>query len=242
MCEYAELPDEDLMYRYYSCDERAFAELTARYWRRLLVFLRRFASGADAEDLTQEVFLRVARTKQVGNGRYDRARGTPFKSWVFTIARNVLGTFRRDQEREVETVAAEAGTIEQVETSASVPYEWQEHRDEYPQAVRACLESLPSLLRESILLDVQGIDLTTVANAIFGVPYGTAGSRLYNARQRMQACLFSKGYEFVQRKPPLPRGAIIVLVFQDELLIYRAPRASRTSRSKGGPTRAEAEA
>src|SRR5438105_2709287 len=113
MCQYTELADEDLVDRYYGCDDAAFAELHRRYWPRLVVFFRRFVSAADAEDLAQETLLRLARTKRTGGGRFDRARGTAFAAWLFRIAHNVLQTFWRDQGGEVETVEVAAQTVDQ---------------------------------------------------------------------------------------------------------------------------------
>jgi len=74
----------------------AFAELVARHEKRLWNFVRRFvADSATAEDLLQEVFLRV-----VKHGA-EWEPSAKFSTWVFTIARNLCtdnarrGAFRR---------------------------------------------------------------------------------------------------------------------------------------------------
>jgi RNA polymerase sigma-70 factor (ECF subfamily) len=215
--------DEDLIDRYYGCDEAAFTELTAHYRQRLVVFFRRAVSAEDAEDLAQETLLCVARTKQTGKGRYDYTRKTRFETWLFSIAVNRLRTFWRNQRRRRKTVGLEVEAAEQAVAGDPAPCEWQGDQEDFSEAVRACLEALTPRLCESILLDIRGFDLTEVADTILGIPYGTAGSRLHNARQQMTTCLLGKGYRLIPRTSPVPEGARILLVFPDELLIYVAP-------------------
>ena len=85
-----ETPDEALMARYAAGDVEAFDELFRRYERRAYVFfLRRTASPQRAEDLYQELFLRIHRARD----RYDPAR--PFTPWFFQIANRLLVDDRR---------------------------------------------------------------------------------------------------------------------------------------------------
>ncbi len=84
------------MARYQQGDVAAFAELVARHEKRLWNFVRRFvADSATAEDLLQEVFLRVVRSA---------AQWQPsakVSTWLYTIARNLCtdnarrGAFRK---------------------------------------------------------------------------------------------------------------------------------------------------
>ena len=87
-------PDVSLMLRVSEDDEAAFAELVRRYNRRVLGFFRRqMVDRGEAEDLTQEVFLRIYRYRR----RYQpRAR---FATWIFFVARNVARNARRTQRR-----------------------------------------------------------------------------------------------------------------------------------------------
>src|SRR5947209_19546301 len=86
-------PEVRLMLRVQRGDEEAFAELQRRYGPRIFgYFCRQLKDRADAEDLTQEVFLRLYRSR----GRYQpRAR---FATRVFHITQNVA---RRSEERRV---------------------------------------------------------------------------------------------------------------------------------------------
>jgi RNA polymerase sigma-70 factor (ECF subfamily) len=80
-----EEPDESLMARYAAGDPEAFEELFRRYEPRAYVFfLKRTGSPQRAEDLYQELFLRIHRARD----RYDPAR--PFTPWFFQIANRLL--------------------------------------------------------------------------------------------------------------------------------------------------------
>jgi RNA polymerase sigma-70 factor (ECF subfamily) len=90
------MTDEELMARYQQGDVAAFAELVARHEKRLWNFVRRFvADSATAEDLLQEVFLRVVRNAA------EWQPSAKFTTWLYTIARNLCtdnarrGIFRK---------------------------------------------------------------------------------------------------------------------------------------------------
>ncbi|MEO5766908.1 MAG: RNA polymerase sigma factor [Polyangia bacterium] len=76
--------DESLMAAYQRGDVAAFEELVTRHERPLWAFLRRFVGdAATAEDLLQEVFLRVVRASSEWKSE------AKFSTWLFTIARNL---------------------------------------------------------------------------------------------------------------------------------------------------------
>jgi RNA polymerase sigma-70 factor (ECF subfamily) len=78
------MTDEALMAAYQKGDVAAFAELVARHEKRLWSFVRRFvADSATAEDLLQEVFLRVVRSAA------EWQSSAKFSTWLYTIARNL---------------------------------------------------------------------------------------------------------------------------------------------------------
>jgi RNA polymerase sigma-70 factor (ECF subfamily) len=80
-----EIPDESLMARYADGDGEAFAELFRRYEPRAYAyFLRRTSAPERAQDLYQELFLRVHRARN----DFDPAR--PFAPWLFQIAHRLL--------------------------------------------------------------------------------------------------------------------------------------------------------
>lgn len=76
--------DEDLFVRYAGGDEAAFGVVYDRFAQPIYRFLRRFlGDGSAAEDLTQQVFLRVHQAR----ASFDATRS--FRTWIFTIARRL---------------------------------------------------------------------------------------------------------------------------------------------------------
>ena len=89
-------PDVRLMLQVRDGDAQAFEELMLRYQNRLMSLLAHLIGQRDlAEDLTQEVFLRVYRARK----RY--VPGAKFSTWLFTIAGNVASNALRSRRREV---------------------------------------------------------------------------------------------------------------------------------------------
>jgi RNA polymerase sigma-70 factor (ECF subfamily) len=83
-------------------DAQAFEELMLRYQNRVLSLLAHLVGGRDlAEDLTQEVFLRVYRARK----RY--VPGAKFSTWLFTIAGNVASNALRTKSRRKEVNLAQ---------------------------------------------------------------------------------------------------------------------------------------
>jgi len=84
-------PDVLLMVEFQRGNKASFETLMRKYYARILNFIYRFVGNREiAEDLTQEVFLRVYKS----SGRYyPQAK---FQTWIFTIAKNVsLNEVRR---------------------------------------------------------------------------------------------------------------------------------------------------
>ena len=91
---YALDPDVRLMLEVREGNAAAFEELVSRYQGRLLTVLRHLVGSREqAEDLTQEVFLRVYRARQ----SYEP--GAKFSTWLFTIANHVAANALRSRSR-----------------------------------------------------------------------------------------------------------------------------------------------
>lgn len=100
-------PDVRLMLRVRDDDAVAFEELVSRYQARLLRVLEHLVNQRDqAEDLTQEVFLRVYRARK----KY--VPGSKFSTWLFTIANNVAANALRSKARRREVnLASQSGSM-----------------------------------------------------------------------------------------------------------------------------------
>ena len=136
-------------------EEAAFSEIVATYQHRLIaIFTHLVGNRAAAEDLAQEVFLRIYRAR---NGYQPTAK---FSTYVFRIAHNLASNNRRSKGRrkEVQLVGTESGPQsarpqEQLlkEKSALMPTK-QLDRNELQQRVREALETLNERQRMALLL------------------------------------------------------------------------------------------
>ena len=96
------LSDEQLMIRYQHGDEGAFEEVYARHGKKIYGFLiRRFGQPDDCADLFQETFLRLHR------GKSSYKPEMPFKTWLYTIANNLVRDSLRKKMRSKSAPATE---------------------------------------------------------------------------------------------------------------------------------------
>ena len=87
-------PDVRLMLEVRDDNAAAFEELMLRYQDRLVTVLDHLVGQRDlAEDLAQDVFLRIYRSRK------SYVPGAKFTTWLFTIANNVASNARRSQSR-----------------------------------------------------------------------------------------------------------------------------------------------
>ena len=148
-------PDVRLMLEVRDDSAAAFEELMLRYQNRLVTILDHLVGGRDqAEDLAQEVFLRVYRSRK----RY--VPGAKFSTWLFTIANNVAANARRTRSRrkEVTLSLSDGGSsggnpLEQLAQAASglMPAR-QLDKTEMRDIVRVAIESLNERQRMAVLL------------------------------------------------------------------------------------------
>jgi RNA polymerase sigma-70 factor (ECF subfamily) len=179
----SEDPDLDLLPAAVGGDLDAFEALVRRYQRRIVTFVRAFAGEADAEDLAQEVFVRVF--KALAGFRGDSS----FRTWLYKVAINV-GRSHGDRRRRHETVWADSGADE------TTPFDPVDAGDFEAalvtrDAVARALETLPEELRVAVTLrDIHGLDYRDIAETT-GAPMGTVESRIFRARQRLRLSLGS---------------------------------------------------
>ena len=153
--EYARDPDVRLMLRAKAGDEAAFGELVEKYQNRLVgIFFHLVSDQETAQDLAQEVFLRIYRARK---GYVPTAK---FSTWLFRIANNLASNSRRSQgrRREVTLNPSESGPLgarpqEQLlaDKSALMPTR-QLDRREMREIVRTALDSLNERQRMAVLL------------------------------------------------------------------------------------------
>jgi RNA polymerase sigma-70 factor (ECF subfamily) len=101
-------PDVRLMLQVRDDNAAAFEELMLRYQNRLIRVMEHLVGSRDlAEDLTQDVFLRVYRARK------HYVPGSKFSTWLFTIANNAASNALRSKarRREVNVAAQESGPL-----------------------------------------------------------------------------------------------------------------------------------
>lgn len=164
-----------------SDDRRAFDEIVRRHKQRIFSYVCRMThDGPDAEDLTQEVFIRAYQS--LIRFRADAAVDT----WLFRIATNlVIDRFRRNQrapqpwvplDDEEEALGGLPATDRESDPEAAAQL------GELQREVRKAIQTLPPKLRGAVVLhDIEGLSYDEVAETL-GCPVGTVKSRLFNGR------------------------------------------------------------
>jgi RNA polymerase sigma-70 factor (ECF subfamily) len=181
-------------------DAAAWEEIVRQYHRRIYNVCYRFAGSAeDAEDLSQEVFIKMYRTLAT----YDAGRGS-FTTWVTTVARNLLvDHFRKTkQDRLTDSLDAtpaddpEGRTLADKIEDRSTPPDARLQSREAGQAVHQALQKLSPELREAVILrDLQDMDYKDIA-LVLKVPEGTVKSRINRGRTELGR-LLSRTYRQV---------------------------------------------
>ena len=193
--------DRQLIRRLQTGDEEAVRELADRYGHRIFqMALRHMKNREDAEEVTQDVLLKVCR-------KIDRFRGdAALSSWIYRITFNTamsrLRTHRAARAAEAErerTIAAQ--TDQPFGERASQPVDWSHMpdeellRSEMRDAVANALPQLPEIYRVPVVLrDIEGLS-TEEASTRLRVKDQTLKSRLHRGRVmlRRQLDAFTTG-------------------------------------------------
>ncbi len=205
-------PDARLMLRVRDGQAAAFEELVRRYQSRLLMVLENMVGHREqAEDLTQEVFLRVFRA------RHTYTPDAKFSTWLFTIANNAARNARRSYSRrkEVHVEGHESGPLgahplEQMAVAASglMPSR-QVDRGERALMVRQALQSLNERQRMAVLLSkFEGMSYADIA-ATMDLSPSAIKSLLTRARHNLRVVLepyIQSGESLTARLPGEPSG------------------------------------
>jgi len=179
--------DAEIMLRVKAGDESAFDYLVQKYRRPLVSFMYRMARNtAAAEDLAQEVFLRVYRSRQT----YEAS--AKFTTWLYRIATNLAVNHARDtrHERPEVTVSLdepneESGTTLDVPDS-NISAEENLVRRERMQAIRAKVEALPERQRLAVVMHkYQQMDYKQIAD-VLKLSESATKSLLFRAYQTLR--------------------------------------------------------
>jgi RNA polymerase sigma-70 factor (ECF subfamily) len=170
------LTDVELVERCLRGDNAAWEQIHFRYRRRVLHVAYKFTGRyEEAEDLMQDVFLRIFR----GLARFDREAN--FNTWLMSVARNHCIDHYRAKKRACEIHLEDVQDFHLTAAASGNPQRLVEEQDRR-NLLRQALARLPEKLREAIILrDLMELTYEEMV-ARLGLPEGTVKSRLNRGR------------------------------------------------------------
>jgi RNA polymerase sigma-70 factor (ECF subfamily) len=200
-------PDIRLMLRVRDDDPAAFAELVELYQHRLITVMNHLVGNPDeAEDLAQEVFLRVYRSRKKYRPR------AKLSTWLYTIANNLaLNALRSRQRRPVVPLnVRDSGPLgprpaeQLVHDRAHQPTEHVQQQ-ELAAVVRQALTTLNERQRVAVVLNkFEDMNYADIAQ-VMGLTVKAVKSLLSRARENLRAVL--EDYIYMDGRPAPPRKA-----------------------------------
>jgi RNA polymerase sigma-70 factor (ECF subfamily) len=171
--------DQELLDRCLAGEDSAWEALLRDYTRKIYNLCYRFTGRVEeAEDVTQEVFIKVFQTLK----SYDAAQGS-FSTWLNRVARNhLVDHYRRTRkDRVTSSLEDELPVAEQAPSPQMEPTGQVESR-ERREILQLALDKLSPDLREAVILrDLHDLDYEEIA-LVLKVPQGTVKSRINRGR------------------------------------------------------------
>jgi len=171
--------DQELLDRCLTGEDSAWEALLRGYTRKIYNLCYRFTGRVEeAEDLTQEVFIKVFQTLK----SYDAAQGS-FSTWLNRVARNhLVDHYRRTRkDRVTSSLEDELPAAEEKPSPHMEPTDRVESR-ERREILQLALDKLSPDLREAVILrDLHDLDYEEIA-LVLKVPQGTVKSRINRGR------------------------------------------------------------
>jgi RNA polymerase sigma-70 factor (ECF subfamily) len=156
----------------------AWEQIVRQHWRKVFNVAYKFVgSHEQAEDLTQDIFLKIFRSLET----FDRRAN--FQTWLISVSRNLCIDHYRSVRKERQTIDRDvpAEDLSPVSATAS-PLATLENRD-LAALLRQALQTLPKSLRLAVLLrDIQELSYLEIAERL-RLPEGTVKSRINRGRK-----------------------------------------------------------
>lgn len=179
--------DEQLVQKVQRGDRRSFDLLVLKYQHKVIALVRRFVKDpVEAEDVAQEAFIKAYRA--IGSFRGESA----FYTWLYRIAvntaKNALEARKRRPGADVDIdEVGEYGFAEQLKSEEN-PENLLASEDLY-RVVEQALAALPEDLRQALSLrEFDGLAYEDIAE-VMGCPIGTVRSRIFRAREAIDAAI-----------------------------------------------------
>jgi len=174
-------------------DQRAWNHMVSGQHKRVYAICYRFTGDAtDAEDITQDVFLKVYRNLS----SFDAEKGS-FQTWITTLTRNMLvDNYRRTKlDRATDSIDATLSADDDGPTMADRLADTRQNQEqrfaglELKATIQQALKKLSPELREAVILrDLEDMDYKEIA-IILKIPEGTVKSRISRGRAELARLL-----------------------------------------------------
>ena len=176
--------DENLMEFVQMGNDLAFTELVFRYNNRLQNFLFRYTQNhKDSEDLVQETFLRVHKS------RHSYERIAKFSTWMYTIAINLAKSLYKRKKRmqliSIHKNDSDPDSFDFLLEDASILQDEKLHQTLSLQKLQEAVDSLQDEFKQVVILrDIEQMSYEEISEKI-GVPMGTVKSRINRGRAQI---------------------------------------------------------
>jgi RNA polymerase sigma-70 factor, ECF subfamily len=186
------LSDRDLVDRAREGDEQAFAHLVRRHQQRIQrLAVHMLRDRAEAEDVTQETFIRAYRAL----ARFD-GRSEPY-TWFYRIAVNLSLNAIRSRKAKRTTNEGDDPRLEALigeKRSDADPPAQAAQRQLY-EALAQGIDELSETLRTTLVLVCMDGRSHEEASAILGAPEGTIAWRVHEARRKLREFMAKRGFD-----------------------------------------------
>ena len=169
----------ELVKRARAGDGGAWEDIVSAYSRRIFNLAYRFTSSIDAaEDLTQDVFIRIYRTLD----QYDSKQGA-LSNWLMRLARNLIIDDYRHRQRNPQNTMADAVDDHQYHLRAAGTSAHNEmERKELANQIQEGIDKLPEDLKTCVILrDIEELTYQEIVE-VLKIPEGTVKSRINRGR------------------------------------------------------------
>jgi len=172
---------ETLIQRCLAGDQLAWEAIVRQYRRKVFNVAYKFVGRHDeAEDLTQDIFLKVFKSLDT----FDRRAN--FQTWLISVSRNLCIDHYRSVRKERETIDRDVDSTDVTPPSVGTPGQIAalEQRDRV-ELLRQAMAGLPATLRTAVLMrDIQECSYHEIARKL-KLPEGTVKSRINRGRTEL---------------------------------------------------------
>jgi RNA polymerase sigma-70 factor (ECF subfamily) len=173
-------PLDSLIQRCLDGDQSAWDAIVRQHWRKVFNIAYKFVANQDeAEDLAQEVFLKIFKSLST----FDRRAN--FQTWLFSVSRNLCIDHYRSVRKERATISREVQASEISAPATTMSQFTALEQQDRAVLLRRALERVAPTLRTAVMMrDIQELSYHEIAAAL-RLPEGTVKSRINRGRTEL---------------------------------------------------------